>query len=76
MALSIPGVATSDTSQLGFGEAFASTGSAMNGKLEHLDGVVDWASIGHLASGIGPSRTGRPPCDALSMLKAFYLQAL
>ena len=70
------GVATSDTSQLGFAEAFVSAGLSMNRKLERLDGLIDWAPIGSPASETRPSRTGRPPCDALSMLKALYLQAL
>lgn len=53
-----------------------SAGLGASRNLERLDGVVAWASIGHLELWIGPSRTGRPPCDALSMLKALYLQAL
>lgn len=62
--------------QLGFAEAFLGPGVGSNRKLEALDGLIDWAPVERLARKLRRSRTGRPPYDPLSMLKALYLQAL
>lgn len=66
----------SGTGQLGFAEAFLSAGLGSNRKLERLDGLIDWAPVARLASGVRAGRRGRPPYAPLSMLKALYLQAL
>ena len=66
----------SDWGQLGFAEAFVSFGLGRNAKLERLDGLIDWAPVGRLATDVRRAQTGRPPYDPLSMLKALYLQAL
>ncbi|HSF95061.1 MAG TPA: IS5 family transposase [Thermohalobaculum sp.] len=51
-----------------------------NEKLARIDELIDWSVVGLLVAGlrVGQSsgRTGRPPYDPLSMLKAVYLQAL
>lgn len=51
----------SGTGQLGFAEAFLSTGVGSNGKLGRLDGSIDWAPVARLAWDVRAGRHGRPP---------------
>jgi IS5 family transposase len=62
--------------QLGFAEAFIDPNLGSNARLERIDGLIDWARLMPLLDGIRSGETGRPPYDALSMLKALYLQSL
>jgi len=62
--------------QLGFADAFVSSGLGANRKLEHLDGLIDWSRLEGLAWRVREGRRGRPPYAPLSMLKALYLQGL
>jgi IS5 family transposase len=62
--------------QLGFGDGFANPRLGSNKKLEEIDRLIDWSVLAALAKRVRPGRTGRPPYEALSMLKALYLQRL
>lgn len=65
----------SDRVQLGFAEAFVSSGLGRNAKLERLAGTIEWGPVARLARDMRGPCTGRPPYDPLSMLKALLLQA-
>lgn len=45
-------------------------------KLKGLDEAIDWEILRPLAQSVRGGLNGRPPYDALSMLKALYLQGL
>jgi IS5 family transposase len=62
--------------QLGFAGAFADARLGSNKKLEEIDRLIDWSALEPLAQRIRPGTQGRPPFDALAMLKALYLQRL
>lgn len=63
--------------QLEFAEAFIGGGLGRNRRLEELHAMIEWAAIAARLSALRPpAGTGRPPYDALAMLKALYLQAL
>ncbi len=62
--------------QLGFTDAFVSSGLGSNRKLERLEALIDWVPLERLVCGVREGRRGRPPYAPLSMLKALYLQAL
>lgn len=61
---------------LGFAEAFVDPRLGTNETLRRIDGLVDWSALEPLALKIRPGQTGRPPYDALAMLKALFLQAM
>jgi IS5 family transposase len=60
----------------GFADAFADPRLGTNAVLERIEGLVDWSALEGLAREVRPGDFGRPPYDALSMLKALYLQAM
>jgi len=62
--------------QLGFASAFADPRLGSNKKLEEIDRMIDWSRLAALAQKVRPCVEGRPPFDALAMLKALYLQRL
>jgi IS5 family transposase len=62
--------------QLGFASAFVDPGLGCNRKLEEIDRQIDWSPLQALARRVRPGTDGRPPYDALAMLKALYLQRL
>jgi transposase, IS5 family len=62
--------------QLGFVGAFLDARLGSNAKLEEIDQVIDWSELEPLARRVRPGTDGRPPYDALAMLKALYLQRL
>ena len=64
------------TKQLGFSEAFVDARLGANKKLEEIDRLIDWSALEALANRVRPGGIGRPPYEALSMLKALYLQRL
>ncbi|KTW00256.1 hypothetical protein NS355_04995, partial [Sphingomonas yabuuchiae] len=47
-----------------------------NVRLERLAREVDWADLGSLLSPLRAERGGRPPYDALLMVKALVLQRI
>ena len=47
-----------------------------NVRLERLAREVDWADLGSLLSPLRGGRGGRPPFDALLMVKALVLQRI
>jgi IS5 family transposase len=57
-------------------DALVSRRLGSNGKLERIDGLIDWGRLGVLAHRVRPGTIGRPPYQALAVLKALYLQAL
>jgi IS5 family transposase len=62
--------------QLGFVSAFVDGRLGSNAKLEEIDRAIDWSELEPLARRVRPGTDGRPPYDALAMLKALYLQRL
>jgi IS5 family transposase len=62
--------------QLGFASAFADARLGSNKKLEEIDRQIDWSVLEPLAQRVRPGTAGRPPYEALAMLKALYLQRL
>jgi transposase, IS5 family len=62
--------------QLSFADAFVDRRLGSNEKLARIDGLIEWSSLLPLLAGLRDAPTGRPPYEALSMLKALYLQAL
>jgi IS5 family transposase len=62
--------------QLSFADAFADPRLGSNEKLKRIDGLIDWEALRPVVSVLHDGTTGRPPYDALSMMKALYLQAL
>jgi len=62
--------------QLGFASAFADPQLGSNKKLDEIDQLIDWSLLQPLAQRVRPGTDGRPPYDALAMLKALYLQRL
>ena len=62
--------------QLSFADAFANPRLGMNEKLSRIDELIDWSALRPLLAGLRDAATGRPPYDALSMVKALYLQQL
>ncbi|HET9687844.1 MAG: IS5 family transposase [Xanthobacteraceae bacterium] len=64
------------TKQLGFAEAFSDSRLGTNKKLEEIDRLIDWSALEPLAKRVRSGEIGRPPYEALRMLKALYLQRL
>jgi IS5 family transposase len=62
--------------QLGFAGVFADPLLGSNKKLEEIDRLIDWTRLEPLAQRVRPGTTGRPPYEALAMLKVLYLQRL
>ena len=62
--------------QLGFADAFVDSRLGSNKKLEQIDQLIDWSALEPLAQRVRSGTVGRPPYDALVMLKALYLQRL
>src|SRR5215470_9220665 len=62
--------------QLGFADAFMDSRLGSNKKLEQIDQLIDWSALEPLAQQVRSGTVGRPPYDALVMLKALYLQRL
>jgi len=62
--------------QLGFASAFMDSRLGSNQKLEEIDRMIDWSPLEPLAQQVRPGEEGRPPYNALAMLKALYLQRL
>ena len=62
--------------QLGFASAFADSRLGSNKKLEEIDRLIDWSVLEPVAQRLRPGTAGRPPYEALAMLKALYLQRL
>ena len=60
----------------GFADAFADPRLGLNETLDRIGDLVDWAALEPLAKEVRQGTTGRPPYDALAMLKALYLQAM
>ena len=47
-----------------------------NERLSRIDGLIDWSPIEMIVRKLRSGAQGRPPYDALMMVKALYLQAL
>jgi IS5 family transposase len=47
-----------------------------NERLSRIDALIDWSPVAAIVGKLRGSASGRPPYDALMMLKALYLQAL
>lgn len=62
--------------QLGFASAFADPQLGSNKRLDEIDGLIDWSALAGLVQRVRPGTDGRPPYEALAMLKALYLQRL
>jgi len=62
--------------QLGFASAFVDPRLGSNKKLEAIERLIDWLPLQPLAQQVRPGVDGRPPYNALAMLKALYLQRL
>lgn len=62
--------------QMSFADAFADPRLGSNEKLRRIEALIDWEALRPLVSGLRAGRTGRPPYDPLSMVKALYLQSL
>jgi transposase len=62
--------------QLGFAEALVDRRLGSNAKLARIDQLIEWTPLGALVAPVRSGETGRPPYDALAMMKALYLQAL
>jgi IS5 family transposase len=62
--------------QRSFLDAFIDPRLGSNEKLSRIDRLIDWRALEPLLQGVRDKATGRPPYDALAMLKALYLQAL
>lgn len=62
--------------QLSLADAVVSPALGRNAKLERIAVLIDWSQLEPLARRIRSGATGRPPYDALAMLKALYLQAM
>jgi IS5 family transposase len=69
------GIAMKD-GQFSLVDALVSRRLGSNEKLERISSLIDWQALAPLARQVRPGETGRPPYDALAMLKALYLQAL
>lgn len=62
------------TGQASFLDAYLPAGFGRNDRLERIDALIDWDSVGALLGGVRSGEEGRPPYAALSMLKALLLQ--
>lgn len=62
--------------QLSFADTFANPRLGTNEKLSRIDSLIDWEALRPLLKGVRDASTGRPPYQALPMVKALYLQAL
>lgn len=62
--------------QLGFAEALVDRRLGSNAKLRRIDGLIDWSRLAPILAPVRRGETGRPPYEALPMVKALYLQAL
>lgn len=62
--------------QLSLAEAVADRRLGTNAKLTAIDRLIDWRPLEREAKRVRPGQTGRPPYEALKMLKALYLGAL
>ena len=62
--------------QMSLAEALLDTRISLRGRLKALHELIDWAPLGRLARQVRPGQVGRPPYDALAMLKALYLASL
>jgi transposase, IS5 family len=62
--------------QLGLASALMDPRLGLNRKLEEIDRMIDWSPMEPLAQQVRPGAEGRPPYNALAMLKALYLQRL
>ena len=62
--------------QLSLADAVADPRLGRNVRLERIDAMIDWSVLSPLARRVRPGEAGRPPYDALAMLKALYLQAM
>lgn len=60
----------------GFADAFADPRLGTNETLDQIALLVDWSALEGLAREVRSGEFGRPPYEALSMLKALYLQAM
>lgn len=58
--------------QLGFAEALVDRRLGSNAKLARIDQLIEWARLGALVAPLRSGETGRPPYDALAMMKALY----
>jgi IS5 family transposase len=47
-----------------------------NERLSRIDALIDWSPVAAIVGKLRSSASGRPPYNALMMLKALYLQAL
>ncbi len=61
-------------SQASFLDALLPPGFGRNEKLERISGLIDWAPLARLVGEIRCGANGRPPYDALAMLRALLLQ--
>jgi IS5 family transposase len=64
------------TRQLSLADALVSPALGRNDKLDRIAALIDWSQLEPIARRIRSADTGRPPYDALAMLKALYLQAM
>ncbi len=62
--------------QMSFADAVLDPRLGSNEKLSRIDALIDWSALKPCLGELRKGRTGRPPYDVLSMLKAFYLQTL
>ena len=60
--------------QASFVDVLLPAGIGRNARLERIAGLIDWAKVERLLSGVRPGETGRPPYAPLAMFKALLLQ--
>jgi IS5 family transposase len=60
--------------QLGFAESFLGPEIGRNRRLERIDALLDWASVGRRLTAELEAGDGRPPYPPLAMFKALLLQ--
>ena len=61
-----------DVGQPSFAEALVRGGS--NARLERIEGLIDWSSLGAVLEGVYDSTKGRPSYPPLVLLKVLLLQ--
>jgi IS5 family transposase len=62
--------------QMSLAEALLDARISLRGRLKALHELIDWTPLGSLARQVRSGQAGRPPYEALAMLKALYLASL
>ncbi len=62
--------------QIGFVETMVDPRLGRNARLDRIEAQIDWRALRPALAGLRSGEVGRPPFDALAMVKALYLQRL